>query len=124
MFNEKTRKCYKAFHLVKIWTEAENYCKEQGLNGDLASIPNIETQNFMQSFVTSAMIENGLWIGGQKNPSGEWSWSDGNIWSYENWGSGWPRAEEDIKFLRFHPDYEWCDYTEKDKSYFLCQHSI
>ena len=110
--------------LAKNWPDAQMYCKEQGLNGDLASIPNRETQKFLESFLTKTMIQNGLWIGGKKNPSGEWSWTDGNIWSYKNWGSSWPRSDEDLNVLRFHPDYKWCDYTDKDFSYFLCQHSV
>ena len=59
--------------LAKTWPDAQKYCKEQGFNGDLASIPNIETQKFLESFLTNTMIENGLWIQGKKNPSGDWS---------------------------------------------------
>ena len=81
---EPTGKCYRLFKdAQKKWTEARSTCQEAGQNGDLASIPNQETNEFIVSFF---QLNAWPWIGGYDyNENGVWKWSDGTPWQFENW---------------------------------------
>ena len=79
-FSPHTRKCYKKFTDDKSWAEAKQHCLQEHLNGNLASIPDQETQNFLERMAQH------VWIGGfyHDNAIG-WEWTDGTPWEYENW---------------------------------------
>ena len=55
--------------------------------GELASVPDKDTNDFL----SYAEVTGGRrsWIGGQK-VDGEWTWSDGTPWDFENWLPGQP----------------------------------
>ena len=55
-------------------------------NGDLASIPDKTTNDFLTHL--SGVIS---WIGATDAASeGNWQWSDGTPWGYESWAAGEP----------------------------------
>ena len=78
-FSPHTRKCYKVFQ-AKSWAEAKQHCLQEQLNGNLASIPDEETQNFLDR------IAQHFWSGGFYHDDAiGWEWTDGTPWKYENW---------------------------------------
>ena len=86
--SEHTGKCYRLFNWGKNWDDARSYCQNPGggqPNGDLASVPDMETSQFLATLAGS-----NAWIGGKKGSDGEWKWSDGTPWAFEYWGSNQP----------------------------------
>ena len=87
-FFGKTQKCYVLSSDKASWSQGRLNCQKQK-NGDLASIPNEETMNFIKqniNFITST------WFGGKKESEGNWYWVDGSVWSYTQWTSGEPNV--------------------------------
>ena len=76
------------------WDDARAYCQENvPYNiGDLASIPDAGTNDFLQTLIQDAYI----WVGGLRNDStnstSTWTWSDGTPWDEQNtfWFDGQP----------------------------------
>ena len=77
--------CYKFVSERISWTDAEAACIAEG--GNLASIPDQETNDFLTS-----LTEIYAWVGGRRLEAGQnvWGWTDGTEWSYTNWGPGQP----------------------------------
>ena len=120
--SKHTGKCYKLFTTGKSWPVARRKCQNLGVNGDLASAPDIETSQFL-----AAMTNDLVWIGGQKGSDGLWMWSDGTPWNFENWdsNSGQPSESADENHLVLHnadPGL-WSDANgEPEKKKFICQY--
>ena len=68
------------------------------------------------------------WIGGSRDESGSWTWSDGSQWTgYENWHEGQlnPGQNEDYIMFNFPVVGDWSN-VKKDESYVqgsLCQYN-
>jgi len=83
-------KCYKTYTPESdiSWVDANFNCNDK--RGQLASIPNEETNEFM----TVLSQTERTWIGGfatGKAPNPDlWTWTDGTPWTYTNWGPGEP----------------------------------
>ena len=79
--------CYKHFPNGKSWKRARCSCKSSAPNndGDLASVPNQETNDFL-----SKISMGKFWIGGYRNNFNVWSWSDGTPWTFDSWYKGQP----------------------------------
>ena len=69
------------------WTDARTKCLEQ--QGDLASVPDRETLEFLNKLGGNRVSH---WIGGQQK-DGRWTWTDGTPWSNEFWMPGEPNNE-------------------------------
>ena len=69
------------------WLDARAFCQaSQPLrNGDLASIPDQGTNDFLLSFTSQPAM-----IGGFKNDDDKFVWSDGTPFKFENWRPGEP----------------------------------
>ena len=69
------------------WTEARTQCQTIApYNGDLASVPDQATNDFLTTLTTEV-----AWLGGNDLESeGVWIWTDGTPWSFESWNSGEP----------------------------------
>ena len=66
----------------------------------LASVPDKATNDFL-TFLTKDTKER-AWLGGIKDNSENWSWSDGSPWTgYENWFDDQPSSDQDKDFLMF-----------------------
>ena len=120
------RRCYKYFNTtVDTWLEARNLCITMG--GDLASVPNQETNDFLVSIIRSSAF-----VGGMK--LGNWTWSDGSALTYTNWGSGQPSGDGAVLEMTFGmgwtDDGTWNDVPTGNlpdaynNKHALCQHNI
>ena len=56
------------------------------------------------------MNDRSYYIGAKKNDEQKWTWSDGNSWVYDNWGSGQPDGVEAERCAIIH-----YDTTEENK---------
>ena len=65
-------------------------CKDAG--GDLASIHDIEENNFVAEFIKDRPVRGGekdTWIAGSiSEAGGNFRWLDGTPWDFENWDLG------------------------------------
>ena len=112
-------RCYKYFNTtVDTWLEARNLCYSMG--GDLASVPNQETNDFLVSIIRSSAF-----VGGMK--LGNWTWSDGSTFTYTNQPSG-DGAVLEMTFGRDWTDNgTWNDVSTSlpgFNKHALCQHNI
>ena len=114
----KTNKCYTLSKATATWSNARKACQEtKGLNGDLATIADQETMDFIKQ---NLEVTGRTWIGGEKL-SGEWSWADGTTWSYTNWQSSQPDSDD---ALYIYTDYLWWDLSKTEENYYICQYSF
>ena len=107
---------YKKDVTTVTWDDARTECKNKG--GDLATIANQDTHDFLVSFVN---IQNSYcWIGAERN-SGVWSWADGTPWTeFVKWQSGEPNNSGDVG-VYLSKDYKWIDYSKVYSTYYLCE---
>ena len=87
-FFDHTGKCYKA-----VWngggitrSNAQKECLAEG--GHLASIHDAKTNEFLTGLRKVRSYIGGLYENGQ------WTWTDGSAWDYENWRAGDPESPE------------------------------
>jgi len=115
-FFPSEKKCYRVITTAKSWTDARSHC--QSHNGELASVPNSETNVFL-----SKMPKTLAWIGGHRVGS-TWKWSDGSKWSYSNWDKGQPdncESVQDKAVINYRFVGHWDDDNDKAKRPFICQ---
>ena len=106
--NEK----FMLFTEQKNWTAAEAHCQRGG--GHLASVLSKEEQRAMET------LADNVWLGGtDKDDEGLWSWSDGSLWSFQNWERSGNRGPESncLKFYRS----GWYDASCSWNSSFVCK---
>ena len=113
----RTKKCYKRFDR-KEWPEALRHCRKEATGGNLASIPDSKTEEFLKG------LSKYFWTGGKRNGSlSAWWWTDGSPWSFTNWNIGHPEAHNK-KHWAFHrgdkEKWEARPFTEKQP--FICQY--
>ena len=118
-FLKITGHCYKVFKSGKKWEDANNVCKEQGLDGSLAVVHNKQTQDFIDSFDNAS----GLWIGARK-VDGNWEWADGSTWNqkYTNWENNSPNNSTTEGVIRTYYN-KWLDRNDT-WSWFMCQYKL
>ena len=103
------------------WQEAHEHC-QMASGGDLASIPDEDTNRFLQTLTQ----ENAdVWVGGHRsNDNGEdWVWSDETPWQYTNWFMGMPDYLGEVQtHLSFNIDKSghWDDDFAFQEKSFLC----
>ena len=70
------------------WQEAGQHC-QYASGGDLASIPDEDTNVFLQ---TLTQEKANVWVGGHRSDGNgdDWVWSDETPWIFENWFVGMP----------------------------------
>ena len=117
----KTQKCYKHFSEGKTWPEARKFCQDN-FDGNLASIPDVATLQFMRKVADSRLIDQGVLVGGVRQ-NGEWQWSDGTRWEWQGdeiWKSGQPQNDADHIYVRMNNTYQFYSYATFS-SWFICQ---
>ena len=86
-----TRKCYQFFDESPTWQEARKKCISEG--GDLASVPDQKTNDFLLSISPKGSL-----IGGYMKTDSldSWTWTDGTTWTFTNWlpGEPWNKDEK------------------------------
>ena len=112
---DHTGKCYK-YYYGGYWElqEAKDLCKKEvpsSYQGNLASIPDSKTNEFLKEWVPTQ-----VWIGASKSGGG-WSWEDGTTWSYTSWRSGEPK-EDYATFWRG----KWISEQSSSGHCFLCSY--
>ena len=113
-----TNKYYKLFNTpddIKAWNKGRDVCKSQCVYGDLASVPDQTTMNFINGIQSDS-----VWIGGQCK-SESWSWSDGTVWNYTNWHSQIDMSQytSGVAIRLYYG--EWDIITKSFRQYFICQ---
>ena len=99
-------------------------------NGDLASVPDQATNDFLTTLTTDL-----VWIGGNDiDTEGTWVWSDGTPWNYDSWRPGEPtntNGEEDGLVLNYGETGLWNDLSvdgalcsDCPVPGYICQHKI
>jgi len=82
--------CYKLYKEIKTWADARAYCLTQ--QADLVSVHSEEEENFVKQLVDGYDT---IWLGGMDIKfDGQWRWSDGTPWDYQNWQPGKPGVSE------------------------------
>ncbi|XP_050994834.1 ladderlectin-like [Labeo rohita] len=82
-------RCFKFFNDSKTWAEAERQCIDLG--GNLVSVHNQATHNFLKNFLKNANGIRRTWIGAyDATQENIWFWSDGSPFAYSNWQTGEP----------------------------------
>ena len=115
--------CYKLVSSPRNWTAARRECEEAAPHhGDLASVPDEATNLFLMS-----LTEAGAWIGGFRDRSLGWRWSDGSAWRYQAWHPRQPNnygTREDRVEINWEGNgfVGWNDGWGKYKLGFICQY--
>ena len=118
-------KCYK-FQTTKLsWSDARKSCQADG--GDLASVVDKETNDFIKNLTRGIYT----WIGGYRvvDDQDVWGWTDGSVWSYENWASGHPdncQGTQDVVAMNWGQPGQWGDSWNQttDQQSYVCQYPI
>ena len=88
------------------------------MQGLLASIHDILTNNFISNIAN----DNPVWIGGF-NQNG-WTWEDGSLWDYSNWGPNEPNnqdGDEAYVMTNWGGRGLWNDAHKGYEFHFVCQ---
>ena len=115
--------CYKHFPTWLPWDEARRFCQENvPYNvGDLASVPDAGTNDFLKTLVQDAYV----WVGGFLENS-TWHWSDGTPWGYTHWFEGQPNNKDGLQtHVAFNVDKttgQWNDANKEDEKSFVCHY--
>ena len=120
---EPTGKCYRKYSNGKNWTEARSTCQGEVENGDLASIPNQATNDFILTLFQNHKAKK--WIGGYDyDEEGVWKWTDGTPWQYQNWEEDNPSNVNEEDFLAIDlKSGKWWDMIVTKQLHFICQYN-
>ena len=118
-----TGSCYKYFPRLLNWDDARAYCQENvPYNvGDLASIPDAGTNDFLQTLIQDAYI----WVGGLRDESSSWIWSNGTPWGYTSWHEGQPNNGGGVQShlaFNFYSSGKWNDEQKDGWKKFVCSY--
>ena len=82
-FSDQTEKCFKYNVNKTSWKDASKACQNELTKpaANLVSVPDQTTNDFILTLTTK-----NVWIGGYRDDSENWAWSDGSKWTgYANW---------------------------------------
>ncbi|XP_015194822.1 lectin-like [Lepisosteus oculatus] len=122
------KKCFKFFHQIKPFLDAEMYCRSLSPRSHLASIHS-PTENVLIYHLTLKKKCNspGIWLGGFRFPGSlKYLWLDGSRWNYTAWAPGEPNncsGNEHCLEMNSHRD-KWNDLYCTSPRPFVCQLSL
>jgi len=93
-FHPFLNKCYQKIEPEKdiSWIDANFECNNR--RGQLVSIPNEQTNDFITNhFGKESTLIGGFATGQGPNPD-LWTWTDGTPWNYMNWHEGQPNNQD------------------------------
>ena len=119
----------------EAWVKALDHCRRVGKNevnkkyfkcykilriqGNLASIPDYETNQFV-----AGLSKNRMWIGAQRDPmdKSKFIWSDGSPMSSQFWSIREPNSlAEECAEINLHTHGTWNDLRCHYKKNYVCQ---
>ena len=126
-WTQRRNHCYRHYSEKKTWTDARTFCISTApYSGDLASIPTVHSSN-INRFLAELSTDYS-WIGGTDAASeGNWEWSDGTPWGYENWASTEPnnnKGNEHYLAINWKKNEKWYDMYNHYKAPFFCQYVL
>ncbi|RBP47541.1 lectin-like protein [Roseimicrobium gellanilyticum] len=100
-------KWYKAYVDGSGWKASQGKC--QRLGGQLAIIPNQETQAFLKKLANGRK----LMIGASKERSEVWKWIDGSAMTFQAWDRGQPNdVKGNENYVALGPKGGWVDVAD------------
>ena len=106
-----------------MWVEARNFCLSLPNIGDLVSIPDQATNEFLTTLSTDIS-----YIGASDaETEGTWKWTDGTPWSFENWAPGEPNnygGPQMYGTINYNGVGLWDDEGEFLPRPFFCQYDL
>ncbi|MGN0055639.1 MAG: lectin-like protein [Atopobiaceae bacterium] len=112
-------KTYRIIDQAMSWTDAENYCVQNG--GELASITSQEEWDQVQALIR-ADGRGIFWIGGRRDSSGNFTWTDGSTFSFSSWADGEPNndggPEDYLVVYDVKGNLAWYDVPNDISSYY------
>jgi len=114
----RTNKCYILVNTKRdSWNSSRSFCQNQYSGGDLASITDKETNDFIK---TNIKILFPTWLGGVR-VNDKWTWIDGATWTeFENSNMKENNRGED--YLYMDAAYGWRDANARANLDYLCQY--
>ena len=104
---EENHRLYRLFHKECSWLEARSIASVSG--GSFVSITSSDEQDVVASMVSS--FGSPCWLGAETFSNGVWNWTNGDAWTYSNWGPFQPDSgfgkENCLEIL---PDGTWNDH--------------
>ena len=86
-------------------------------SGDLASIPDQTTMDFMKDYIAKGVA---AWVGGF-NDDGVWKWLDGTTFAFTNWKTSEPNGDGPY-FVLATGDNKWNDLSGDYNKTYVCQY--
>ena len=115
-------KCIKAVTRDETWPRARSLCQREGPGGELVSIPDRQTNEFLRTYLLTFATEGHWHIGGCKN-NGRWEWTDRTAWWYANWNYGEPNnLGGHENYAEFYPKGTWNDVRSRG-GWSVCQYN-
>ncbi|XP_041091572.1 lectin-like [Polyodon spathula] len=118
--------CYQYFPGPLSFYSANEFCRNRGCGGRLASIHSYKENKLVFKLVRkgSPSLQR-AWIGGLRFPkSNLFIWTDGTKWDYTNWAPGqpdnWHNDEDCVHFTQCHPSL-WNDLSCSTPQGFVCK---
>ena len=105
---------------IKTWTEAKIDCEANG--GHLVTITDEAEQKAIQKLLSFAGSSDS-WIGAtDEYTEGEWTWCNGEEFTYTNWASGEPnnQSEEDYAIV-YADNFKWNDGGASTILNYICE---
>ncbi len=100
------------------WDDAKNYC--EGLGGHLVTISDNQENNFIINNFQQQYGE--IWIGlSDVESEGDWQWTTGEPFTYENWDDGEPNGGYDENYAQMLWSSRWGDAAPLVNFRFVCE---
>jgi hypothetical protein len=109
--------CYTMPLRKMSWWDAEQAC--WNVNGNLTSIPDATVNNFIHNMTGNLATD--FWAGASNVINGTWHWSDGTLFNYTNWQTGYEAVIEQ-RCLAIEPSSgKWLKEKCDDEKTFMCK---
>ena len=112
--SECVQRQYHFINVLKNWTEAQRFCRENYT--DLATVDNMNDMNELNKSEKSVQY---VWIGLKKTSVDKWQWSSGEPALYLNWKPGQPETS----YCGMMSNGQFHDLSCSDNRHFVCNNS-